>query len=236
MSTQQANTQRDGATGSSEFDVLDFFFRQSAAKLRTSTIVRVLAVVNAGGLEPVGLVDVQPLVQQVDGIGNVVPLPPVYGVPYLRLQGGADAIILDPKVGDLGIALFGDRDLSAVVAAKDHAPPGSGRRHSLADAMYLGGILNGVPQQYFRFSSDGIEVVSPTKITLRAPNVEIDASTQAKITSPDIQEAGPVHVTGAQTNDSTITAQGEVKSGDIGLTAHHHTAQGSTSPTTAAQA
>jgi hypothetical protein len=221
MPTQPANTQRQGG-GTSQLDVLEFFFRQAAAKLRTTTIVKVLAVTNAGELEPVGFVDIQPLVQQVDGTGNVTPLPPLYNVPYLRIQGGTNAVILDPQIGDLGIAVFGDRDLSAVVAAKDQGPPGSSRRHSLADALYLGGILNGVPSQYVRFSSDGIEVVSPTKILLSAPSVEIDASTQLKMVSPDIQEQGPVHITGDQTNDGKITAQGDVSGQGTSLHTHKH--------------
>jgi len=222
MSTQQASTQRDGANGGSDFDVLEFFFRRNAARLRTTTVVRVLAVTNAGGLEPVGFVDVQPLVQQTDGTGKVTPLPPLYGVPYLRLQGGADAVILDPKVGDLGIAVFADRDISAAVAARGMAPPGSGRRHSLADALYLGGILNGVPQQYVRFSADGVELVSPTKIRLQAPSVEVAASTQFKVTSPDIQEDGPVHITGNQTNEGTIVADGDVTAQGTSVHTHKH--------------
>lgn len=220
MPTQPANTQRDGANGQSQFDVLEFVFRQMAAKLRTATIVQVVAVYNTGGLAPVGTLDVQPLVQQTDGLGKVTPLPVLYGLPYLRVQGGTDAVILDPKVGDLGIAIFADRDISAAAATKGQAPPGSGRRHSLSDGLYLGGILNGVPQQYVRFSSTGVELVSPTKITLTAPNIELDASTQLKIVSPDIQEQGAVHITGAQTNDSTIAAQGDITA--EGTSVHNH--------------
>lgn len=220
MQTQPASTQRDGATGQSPFDTMDFVFRLMSSKLRTLTIVQVTAVTNAGDVSAVGFVDVQPLVQQVDGTGNVMALPPLYGLPYLRIQGGTDAMILDPKVGDLGLALFADRDLSAVISAKGSAPPGSGRQHSLSDGFYIGGILNGVPQQYFRFSSSGIEVVSPTQITLTAPNVVVNASTQLKMTSADIQEVGPVHITGAQTNDGTITAQGDVIG--AGTSVHNH--------------
>jgi hypothetical protein len=200
-SQNSASTFRDGASGSSQFDVMEFFFRQKLAKARTATIVRVLDVTNAGGLEPVGYVDIQPMVQQVDGAGQVTAMPPIYNAPYLRLQGGADAVILDPKIGDIGIAVIGDRDLSAVTASKADGPPGSARRNSLSDAMYLGGILNGVPEQYVRFSAGGVEIVSPTKITLRAPDIELD---------------GPVSAT------STVTAVGEVMGIDIPLSTHHH--------------
>jgi hypothetical protein len=134
----------------------------------------------------VGTLDLQPLVQQMDGDGNVVDLPILYGVPYSRLQGGTDAVILDPKVGDLGVVVFGDRDLSAAIASKDKAPPGSNRRNSLSDAMWIGGYLNGAPTQYVRFSTAGIEMVSPTHVTLKAPTITLDGAVigTGNITTP----------------------------------------------------
>jgi hypothetical protein len=208
MSDQATTGFRDAATGGSQYTTLAFLIRQQLGKVRTATIVQVLAVSNDGGVSPVGTVDVQPLVHQTDGAGNVTALPTVYGVPYVRLQGGANAVILDPVVGDLGIALFGDRDLSAVIATKAAAAPGSNRRNSLADALYIGGILNGVPQQYVRFSAEGVAIVSPTAIDLQAPAITLD---------------GAVRVTGAQTNDSTINAQGDVTGQGTSLHTHKHT-------------
>lgn len=49
----------------------------------------------------------------------------------------------------------------------------------------------------------------------------------------DVQEL--LTATGGIDTPSTIKADGEITSGDIGLQAHHHTAQGANSPTTAAQ-
>ena len=151
---------------------MTFMVRRYMDSVRIATIVKVLAVSNSGGVSPVGTVDIQPLVQQTDGAGNVVALPPVYGVPYMRVQGGTNAVIIDPQIGDLGIALFGDRDLSTVVATKDMGPPGSARRNSLADALYIGGLLNGTPVQFVQFTADGITVKSPTKITIEAPSIQ----------------------------------------------------------------
>jgi len=215
-----SNTYARLVAGATQFDVLRFFFRQQLAKVRVTTVVKVLAVTNDGDVSAVGFVDVQPLVQQVDGIGNTVNLPPIYNVPYLRIQGGTNAVILDPQVGDLGIAVFADRDISSVKSTKAIAAPGSNRRNDLADALYLGGILNGVPQQFLRFSADGIEAVSPTKIRFQAPNIEADASTQFKVVSDDIQLQGPVHITGAQTNDSTIDAVDEITGKGVHLSTH----------------
>ena len=84
-------------------------------------------------------------------------------------------MILDPKVGDIGIAIFASRDITVAKSTKAASPPGSDRKFDISDAFYLGGILNGTPNQYVRFSSSGIEFVSPTKVTISAPIAEIDA-------------------------------------------------------------
>ena len=223
MSSDNFNTFGGAGDFANQTTRMTFMMRRFMDSVRTATIVRVLAVTNDGGVSPVGAVDVQPLVQQTDGDGNVIALPPVYGVPYMRIQGGTDAVILDPKVGDLGIALFGDRDLSTVVSTKNMGPPGSRRRNSLADALYIGGLLNGTPVQYVQFTTDGITVKSPTKVTIEAPNIQANASTQFKVVSPDIQLDGAVHVTGAQTNDSTIVATGDVTGNGTSLHTHKHT-------------
>src|SRR6185312_7579436 len=101
------------------------------------------------------------------------------------------AIILDPQVGDIGIAIFADHDISSVAANKAQANPGSWRRFSMADALYVGGLLNGVPGQYVQFSSAGIELHSPTRITLdapdivmQAPTIEMNADTSITATTP----------------------------------------------------
>jgi hypothetical protein len=166
-------TQRQGAAGANLFNVLEFFFRQSTAKLRTATIAQVVACTNTGGVSAVGYVDLQPLVQQTDSAGNVVAQPVIYNCPYVRLQGGVNAVILDPQVGDLGIVVLGDRDLSKVKTTKAAGAPGSDRRHSIADALYLGGILNGVPTQYIEFSAAGIKLSSPTAVIIDAPLMHI---------------------------------------------------------------
>jgi hypothetical protein len=155
----------------SEYAQWQFVIRQFMGRVNTATIVKVTAVTNSGGVEPVGFVDVIPMVAQTDGVGNTTPHAVIHKMPYTRIQGGTDAVILDPKVGDLGIAVFAQRDISAVKQNKDASPPGSFRRFAYADGMYIGGLLNGTPAQYVRFSSEGIEIKSPTKVTIDAPDI-----------------------------------------------------------------
>ncbi|MEQ1964311.1 phage baseplate protein [Xenorhabdus khoisanae] len=154
-------------------------------KMGTVTICKVMKV-RGGGVAPVGYVDILPLVQQVDGAGNVYENAIIYNVPYFRYQGGANAVILDPKVGDLGFCFTASRDISKVKRTKGSAPPDSKRKYDMADSLYIGGLLNGTPSQYVHFLDSGINVVATgvvnvkgTKIVLDAP-VETTSTIQAK--------------------------------------------------------
>lgn len=160
-----------------DYNQQTFVIRQMLGRLQTATLVRVDAVTNSGGVSPVGFVDVTPMVNQVDNNGIPEPHVSIFDVPYFRLQGGTDAIILDPKVGDIGIAVFASRDISKVKNTKATANPGSNRKYDFGDALYIGGVLNGAPTQYIRFSTEGIVVHSPTKIICEAPEVQVQCTT-----------------------------------------------------------
>lgn len=163
-------------SGQGEFNAITFLVRQILNRVSTATLVKVVSVTNSGGVVPVGFVDVQPLVNQIDGYGNAVPHGVLHHLPYMRLQGGANAVILDPQVGDIGIAVFADHDISSVSANKAQSNPGSMRRFDMADGMYIGGMLNGTPTQFVEFSAGGITITSPNQITLTAPAVQINGT------------------------------------------------------------
>lgn len=80
--------------------------------------------------------------------GVPVPHGILYNVPYIRLQGGARAFVCDPAVGDIGLIIVCGRDISTVKTTRDAAAPGSFRQHDMADALYLGGLLNAAPTEY----------------------------------------------------------------------------------------
>lgn len=211
-------------TSANQFNALRLLVDGMLARVRTATLVQVKAVTNSGGVAEVGFVDIEPLVNQVDGIGQATPHATIFKCPYLRVQGGANAIILDPQVGDIGIAVFADRDISSATANKGKANPGSRRRFSMADGLYLGGVLNGVPSQYVRFSSAGIEIHSPTQVKLTAPDVRIDANTvevnaqtvtvaattSTTVTTPTFTINGALVTTGNITGGANVTAAANV--------------------------
>jgi hypothetical protein len=163
-------------TASAHFNAQSFLVKSMLSRVRTAMLVQVQAVTNAGGLSPVGSVNILPLVNQIDGAGNVMSHSTIFACPYMRVQGGTNAIILDPQVGDIGIAVFADRDISSVTANKGQANPGSRRQHDMADGLYVGGVLNGVPTAYLQFSSGGITLTSPTAVTINAPTIILNGN------------------------------------------------------------
>ena len=185
------------------YNNIRFIVEQALANVQTATIVKVIACSNDGGLSPVGTVDVQILANQVSiGAGGQMVGTPhlkMYGLPYLRVQGGANAIIIDPQPGDIGIAVFASRDITNVKSTKAQANPGSFRTHDFSDGMYIGGLLNGVPTQYIKFSDTGIEIVSPNnlRMTVGSASVEIMESGEVSITAPTLTAniAGAANIT-----------------------------------------
>lgn len=130
----------------------------------TPTLVRVEAV-HGEGVSLVGTVDVVPMVHQQDGQGKTVPHGVIYGVPYCRVQGGASALIIDPRPGDIGFVMVAGRDMSNVVNTREASAPATFRKYSMSDCVYVGGFLNGAPAQYLRVSGGTIEAGAPVTRT-----------------------------------------------------------------------
>lgn len=137
-------------------------------KSYTVTLVKVDSV-EPGATGPVGFVDATDLVQQMNGNNEGIPNVSMRRLPYFRLQGGSNAVIMDPRPGDLGIAVFARRDISKVKETKTEGPPPSLRTHDVSDGLYIGGVLNGAPAQYLRFLESGVEIVSNGDLAITAP-------------------------------------------------------------------
>lgn len=143
----------------------ELLIRTLIKDVRTAIPVRVVAVHPGTGSPPsIGTVDVQPLVQTVDGTGKLWSLNTTYGAPFCRIQAGGNALIADPAVGDKGLAVVCDRDISSVIAAAGLAGPSSGRTHNISDLVYLFSMLSGSLTQYIWFAG-GINIQSPAVST-----------------------------------------------------------------------
>lgn len=187
----------------SNFNAQTHLIQSMMAQMATATLGLVRSVA-PGGTGGASFVDIQPMVAQADGAGNVVPHGIIHNVPVFRLQAGGNAVVLDPAVGDIGIVVFASRDISAVKSTRAPAQPGSARRYDMADGLYIGGVLNGAATQYIQFvAGGGINIVATGP-------VNINSSGAVAITSSALTHNGvnisATHVHGGvQTGGSNTT-------------------------------
>lgn len=219
------------SSGNSEFNELMFVIQRALANVNTATLVRVEAVYTLGRTSPVGTVDVTPLVNQLDGVGQPVPHGTVYGLPYLRVQGGANAFICDPKVGDIGVVVVCDEDISAVKASMSQANPGSYRTFSIADGIYLGGWSKHItPQRYVVVDDDGIRVEADSQdLDMHAGDVSIssesmteDVSGEVSRTSNSLSETIQSVVRRYSSVDEIISGSHQVTVGEFTIIGNLH--------------
>ena len=185
----------------SEIGKLKFVINSALAGLKVAMPVKVISVSNSGGLSPIGTVNVQPMVSMLDGSGEAWPHGIIHNVPYMRIQGGANGIILDPAIGDIGIATVCDRDISTVQNTGKVSAPGSLRKNDMSDMVYLMTIIGATPTQYVQFNSTGINIVSPVAVTITAP---------------------AINTNGTWNHTGTLTATGDIIGAGTSLHTHTH--------------
>jgi protein gp138/GpV-like protein with Apex motif len=169
--------QQPGDDGSA-FAAYRFFAKSLIAQIATAKWVKIVSVTTSGAAAPIGTVTVQPLVNQTDSQGNATPHGQLSSLQYLRIAGGANAVIMDPAAGDIGMAVFADRDSSKVINTGAQANPGSFRKHDMADGFYLGmGWSGSAPTQSIAFASGGITITSPGTVTINAEAIALTSAT-----------------------------------------------------------
>ena len=202
--TDTAVSNQVTADYSSEIGRLQFIINSALSGVRTAIPVLVKAVSNNGSLSPIGTVAVQPMVSMLDNSGNAWPHGIIYNVPYMRIQGGANGVIIDPVVGDIGIATVCDRDISTVQNTGKVGAPASLRKNDMSDIVYLMTIIGAAPTQYIQFNSAGITITSPTTVTINATDIKINGK---------LTVTGDVATTGALTNNSKNVGSTHTHSG-----------------------
>lgn len=162
-------------TQSSDYNSLVFLFNQLLNKKHTMTLVQVKAV-------DTDSVDVQPLVQMLDAQGLPHSHGLLYSLPFVRLQGGNSAVICDPQIDDIGLAVFANRDITNVIETKAEASPNSYRVMSMSDGVYLSGLLNADPTQYIKFNGGFIDILSA--LTQISGNLSVQTGATGSFSTP----------------------------------------------------
>ncbi|EHT6564169.1 oxidoreductase [Salmonella enterica] len=199
----------------SEINAQDFMLRQFLGRHAFITLGQVVAVDGE-------FIDARPMVMGVAADGSPVEHEVIYNLPVWRLQGGGNAVIMPPHVGDIGFLGICDRDISAVKATRQAAMPGSKRTHNYADAIWLGGVLNGAPVQFVEFADNQIRVISPWKVEISAPEGIVNASKSFTVNSPKIALNGDTAVSQGLNVTGQSELSGGAKIGGIDFGNHVH--------------
>ena len=162
-------------------------------------MVKVLSCSNAGGVAPIGTVSVQPMVHQADGLGNLTPHGAIYNLPYARVQGGANAVVIDPVAGDIGVAVFCDRDTSTVRASGAPGGPGSGQKNGWGDGIYLFTVMAAIPTTYIMLNGGNVSIVTPGNLTITAANATLTAAGNLRV-SGQVTAGGTNNTLGTHTH------------------------------------
>lgn len=205
--------QQDFSTANSIEAALEFLVEQMMARVNVCTPVKVIAVHSNGRSGVVGTVDVTPLVNQQTVLGESIPHTTVYGIPFIRVQGGSSALIVDPNVGDLGFCLFADSDISNVKATGEAGVPPTFRKFDMADGIYIGGWgIKQTPKQWVVIDESGVDIQAGSDGTLSEAAKEMSTTIQdtwnqfvaalkatyetCDITVPEFHIIGNLHVDG----------------------------------------
>ena len=212
---------QDIYSGANPYNALNFVIEKATNKIATAIPVKVMAV-NAGGSEAAtGYVDVLPLVAFIGGDGNSIEPVTLYHLPYSRVQGGIAALVIDPVIGDIGLAVFAHSDSSTVTqGTAEPQQPGSKRHHSMSDGFYIGGFLNQAPSCYLELMQDNTAVLNATGGVTINGNTTINGNATI---NGDVTVNGNFSVVGGNsTMTGSLTTQGDVVSGGISVQSHVH--------------
>jgi len=162
----------DEDVDSSDLNRLEFLIKVLQRDMSTAIPV-IITAVQAGDTNAAGYVDARPLVAQIDAWGNSLPMAAIHHLPYFRLQSGRAAVVLDPVVGDIGLAVFAQSDCSNLKqGATQTVQPNSWRKFDQADGFYVGGFLNKSVDTFVRLAQDGsVTIKAPGNVTIDAPTV-----------------------------------------------------------------
>ena len=223
MSDKELSANYDNFASSNPLNSMEFFIRSLISQVVSISLPVVVTAVERKGEEAgAGYVTVKPLLQPRNNSGDGLEVTTIPKLPYFRLQHGKAAIICDPKVGDIGLAVVAKQDISNINGSTTPKVPATYRKFDPSDSFYIGGFWGKAPEVFIHLEDEGtIKIKAPTKISMEAPECEVNASTSFTVNSSQINLNGPISGGGSGGADATFT--GDVNAKGISLTSHTHT-------------
>jgi hypothetical protein len=202
----------DPYSGNSVVNGLDKAIENAlASKVHTAEVVRVTGVDAGGPSAPAGYVDVAPMVNGTDNFGGSIAGANLYRLPYLRVQGGKAALVIDPEPGDIGLAVFTKSDSTNVGQGAEAAvQPASMRSFDQGNGFYVSAFLNKPPETFVELNKEGqVNIKGKADIT-------IETAGKIILKGSAIEISGPVTADGIVGNG--ISLDGHTHPGDSGGT------------------
>lgn len=196
MSENEKKIIKSDFLAGSQYNMLDYMIRSVIRGLVNTAIpVVVTGVETTGHSSGAGYVSAKPLVMARDGYGNGLPNVSIPKLPYFRYQFGSSAVICDPKVGDIGLAVFAQSDCSNINGETSEKVPATHRQYDMSDGFYLGGFWGKTPTNYIELTDNEINIKTPTSINIDCPKVNItgDVTITGEMTAKGIVYSTHTH-------------------------------------------
>lgn len=195
-------------TNNNENNILQFLIKQNIDKINTIKVVEVIAVYDDS-------VDIKPCVNFLNGDLESVEPNIVFNIPYFTYQCGSKAIKIKPVIGDWGLALINDTNISKIKNTKQRANPDNLRKFSLADSVYIGSFIKKTaPTEYIDITENGIDIIT-------TGTININSTGATNITASNMTINNDVSINGNLTITGTATAS-DCISGTISGKSHIH--------------
>ena len=225
-------------TASSEYNALHFIITSIIKGLVNTAIpVRVDAIERPGTGGGARYLSATPLVKMRSAAGDALESVSIPKLRWFRLQHGKAAIVVDPKPGDIGLAVFAQQDVSALNGGNEPVQPGSFRAYDMSDGFYIGGFFGPPPTTFVHIEDSGdIVITGPKNVTVNTTNATVNASGQTTINTPTTTITGDLTVVGHITGTGgmaisggsgasvtgSMTVTDDVTAGGISLMTHTH--------------
>jgi len=155
------------------------------------------------------LVDVDPLIQQLTTTGEPIATKTIYGLLVQRIQMGLCAIIIKPKIGDIGTAKICHSDISGFKSnGGNKSPPLNNQPNSYSNAIFeIGQTFSDAATTYITVEDD--------KVTVHSKDAVFECDTVT--VNNDFVVKGKSNLQGDVKTDAAITNQNK----NIGFDSTH---------------
>lgn len=142
-------------------------------------------------------VSLQPAIQVVLTDNTFLDMPQIFDIPVLELGGKGLSVKIPLQVGDTGIVIFCDRDITLFKQEKKNTQPNTLRKHDLSDGIFIP----------MKFGNSG----ASSNISIESS----DGNTKFEVTSSGITIKGNVTIDGTVTSSGDITTDGKLTATDV---------------------